>query len=82
MNNNNTPENSSQSPIVNWRSLLWTFALLLLLNSFVFPFLFKPKIIPTTYSNFINKVDSSLVKKVNIDGNKIFFTTPNGTVDR
>jgi cell division protease FtsH len=82
MNNNNTPENSSQSPNVNWRSLLWTFALLLLLNSFVFPFLFKPKIIPTTYSNFINKVDSSLVKKVNIDGNKIFFTTPNGTVDR
>jgi len=82
MNNNNTTENSSQSPNVNWRSLLGTFALLLLLNSFVFPFLFKPKIIPTTYSNFINKVDSALVKKVNIDGNKIFFTTPNGTVDR
>ncbi|HPH53315.1 MAG TPA: ATP-dependent zinc metalloprotease FtsH [Bacteroidales bacterium] len=82
MNNNNTTENSSRSPNVNWRSLLGTFALLLLLNSFVFPFLFKPKIIPTTYSNFINKVDSALVKKVNIDGNKIFFTTPNGTVDR
>jgi cell division protease FtsH len=82
MNNNNTTENSSRSPNVNWRSLLGTFALLLLLNSFVFPFLFKPKIIPTTYSNFINKVDSALVKKVNIDGNKIFFTTPEGTVDR
>ncbi len=82
MNNNNSPENSSQSPNVNWRSLLGTFALLLLLNSFVFPFLFKPKIIPTTYSNFINKVDSALVKKVNIDGNKIFFTTPEGALDR
>lgn len=82
MNQKKASDNSSQNPNVNWNSFLWTFALLLILNSFVFPYLFKPKIIPTTYSTFINKVDSGLIKQVNIDGNKIYFTTPNGTVDR
>lgn len=61
---------------------LWTLALLLILNSLVFPNLFKPKIIPTTYSAFINKVDSGLIKQVNIDGNKIYFATPGDTIDR
>jgi len=82
MDKKNIADNSSQKPNVNWKSLLWTIALLLILNSLVFPYLFKPKIIPTTYSTFISKVDSGLVKQVNIDGNKVYFTTPNGEVDR
>ena len=82
MDKKNIADNSSQKPNVNWKSLLWTIALLLILNSLVFPYLFKPKIIPTTYSAFISKVDSGLVKQVNIDGNKVYFTTPNGEVDR
>lgn len=82
MDKKNIADNSSQKPNINWKSLLWTIALLLILNSLVFPYLFKPKIIPTTYSAFISKVDSGLVKQVNIDGNKVYFTTPNGEVDR
>lgn len=82
MDKNNVTDNSSRKPNINWRSFLWTMALLLILNSLVFPYLFKPKIIPTTYSAFLNKVDSGLVKQVNIDGNKVFFTTANGGVDR
>jgi cell division protease FtsH len=50
------------------------------LNSLVFPNLFRPKIIHTTYSTFINKVDSGLVRQIKIDGNKIFFTTPKDTL--
>ncbi|HPW65552.1 MAG TPA: ATP-dependent zinc metalloprotease FtsH [Salinivirgaceae bacterium] len=82
MDKNNVTDNSPRKPNINWRSFLWTMALLLILNSLVFPYLFKPKIIPTTYSAFLNKVDSGLVKQVNIDGNKVFFTTSNGGVDR
>lgn len=50
------------------------------MNSLVFPNLFRPKIIHTTYSTFINKVDSGLVRQIKIDGNKIFFTTPKDTL--
>ncbi|HOG18920.1 MAG TPA: ATP-dependent zinc metalloprotease FtsH [Salinivirgaceae bacterium] len=82
MDKNNITDNSPRKPNINWRSFLWTMALLLILNSLVFPYLFKPKIIPTTYSTFLNKVDSGLVKQVNIDGNKVFFTTSNSEVDR
>ncbi len=82
MDKNNATNDPSQRPNINWKSFLWTLALLLILNSLVFPYLFKPKIIPTPYSAFINKVDSGLIKKVNIEGNKIYFTTPGDTTDR
>ena len=82
MDKNKITDDPSQRPNNNWKSFLWTLALLLILNSLVFPNLFKPKIIPTTYSAFINKVDSGLIKQVNIDGNKIYFATPGDTIDR
>lgn len=82
MKKDNPADNPSQKPNINWNSFFWTLAILLILNSLVFPNIFKQRIVPTTYSAFINKVDSGLVKKVNIDGNYIYFTTPNGTVDR
>jgi cell division protease FtsH len=81
MKNKKQNDNSSQSPNINWSSFFWTLGILLILNSLVFPYLFQRKIIPTTYSTFINKADSGLIKKVNIDGNKIYFTTPDGSVD-
>ncbi|HOG04752.1 MAG TPA: ATP-dependent zinc metalloprotease FtsH [Paludibacter sp.] len=82
MDKNNATNDPSQRPNINWKSFLWTLALLLILNSLVFPYLFKPKIIPTPYSTFINKVDSGLIKQVNIEGNKIYYTTPGDTTDR
>lgn len=82
MENKNTANNAPQIPNINWKSVLWTMTILLILNSLVFPFIFKPKIVTTTYSTFINKVDSGLVKQVNIDGNKIYFTSPSGISDR
>ncbi len=81
MDKNNVTNDPSQRPNINWKSFLWTLALLLILNSLVFPYLFKPKIIPTTYSTFINKVDSGLIKQVNIEGDKIYFTAPSDTTD-
>jgi cell division protease FtsH len=81
MDKNNATNDPSQRPNINWKSFLWTLALLLILNSLVFPYLFKPKIIPTTYSTFINKVDSGLIKQVNIEGDKIYFTAPSDTTD-
>ena len=78
----NIIDNPPQKPGINWKSFFWTIAILLILNSLVFPYLFKPKIIHTTYSTFINKVDSGLVKQVNIDGNKILFTTPGDKADK
>ena len=82
MKSNKQNDNLSQSPNFNWSSFLWTLGILLILNSLVFPYLFSQKIIPTTYSSFINKVDSGLIKQVNIDGKKIYFTTPDGSVDK
>ena len=82
MKSNKQNDNLSQSPNFNWSSFLWTLGILLILNSLVFPYLFRQKIIPTTYSSFINKVDSGLIKQVNIDGKKIYFTTPDGSVDK
>ena len=80
MDKNNVTNDPSQRPIL-MEKFLWTLALLLILNSLVFPYLFKPKIIPTTYSTFINKVDSGLIKQVNIEGDKIYFTAPSDTTD-
>lgn len=77
---NNIVDNPPQKPGINWRTFFWTLGLLLILNSLVFPNLFRPKIIHTTYSTFINKVDSGLVRQIKIDGNKIFFTTPKDTL--
>ncbi|HOS58429.1 MAG TPA: ATP-dependent zinc metalloprotease FtsH [Bacteroidales bacterium] len=82
MDKKNIIDNPPQKPGINWKSFFWTIAILLILNSLVFPYLFKPKIIHTTYSTFINKVDSGLVKQVNIDGNKILFTTPSDKADK
>ena len=82
MDKKNSINNSPQKPGINWRSFFWTIAILLILNSLVFPYLFKPKIIHTTYSTFINKLDSGLIKQVNIDGNKISFTTIGDTVNK
>ncbi|MDD3738789.1 MAG: ATP-dependent zinc metalloprotease FtsH [Lentimicrobiaceae bacterium] len=80
MDKKNVDNNSPKKPGINWSSFLWTVALLLILNSLVFPYLFKPKIIHTTYSTFLNKVDSGLIKQVNIDGNKIYFTASSDTI--
>ncbi len=82
MKKKNPADNSSQTPNFNWKSFFWTLGILLILNSLVFPNLFQRKIIPTTYSSFVNKLDSGLIKQVNIDGKKIYFTTANGAVDR
>lgn len=82
MKKQETENNKPQKPNINWNSVLWTMALLLFLNSFVFPSLFKQRIVQTTYSTFINKVDSGLVKQVNIDENKIYFTSPSGLTDK
>ena len=77
---NNIVDNPPQKPGINWRTFFWTLSLLLVLNSLVFPNLFRPKIIHTTYSTFINKVDSGLVRQIKIDGNTILFTTPKDTL--
>lgn len=82
MDKKNIDNDSPKRPGINWSSFLWTLAILLILNSLVFPYLFKPKIINTTYSDFLNKVDSGLIKQVNIDGNKIYFTASSDTLDK
>ncbi len=82
MNNKQIKDNPPQRPGINWRSFFWTIALLLVLNSLVFPYLFKPQIVSTTYSDFLDKVDSGLVTKVNIEGSKVFFTISNDTLDK
>lgn len=57
------------------RWLVYTVLILLVLNSFIFPNLFAPKIVSTDYGTFISKVDSGEVRNVSIEDNTIFFTT-------
>lgn len=57
------------------RGMLYTVLILLVLNSFVFPNLFAPRIVETDYGTFISKVDSGEVKNVSIEENTIFFST-------
>lgn len=49
-------------------------AIIMLLNTIVFPSILNEKIINTDYGTFIKYVDNGTVQKVNIDENKILFS--------
>lgn len=61
--------------MTTWRGILYGVAIVLILNSFVFPYLLGKKIIETDYGTFISQVESGKVKEVSIDRNSIYFVT-------
>lgn len=61
--------------IVSWEGLFYGMFIVLILNSFVFPYVLDKKIEETDYGTFISKVENGLVKEVSIDQNCIYFST-------
>ena len=61
--------------MTTWRGILYGVAIVLILNSFVFPYLLGKKIIDTDYVTFISQVESGKVKEVSMDRNSIYFVT-------
>lgn len=61
--------------MTTWRGILYGVAIVLILNSFVFPYLLGKKIIETDYGTFISQVESGKVKEVSMDRNSIYFVT-------
>lgn len=48
--------------------------IMLILNSFVFPYLLNKKIVETDYGTFVEQVEDGKVSEVSIDKNTIYFT--------
>ncbi|MDR2038305.1 MAG: ATP-dependent zinc metalloprotease FtsH [Bacteroidales bacterium] len=68
-------EEQKKSPGNPYYTFTVLLIILMLLNTIVFPQLFKQKIIDTDYGTFIKKIEDGEVKKVNIDEHKIYFST-------
>lgn len=61
-----------------WSGLLYGIAIVLILNSFVFPYILNKKIVETDYGTFIASVESGKVHEVSLDNNSLFFTVQEG----
>lgn len=56
-----------------WFGFLYGMVIVLILNSFVFPYLFGKKIVETDYGTFLEQVKKGKVNEVSIDENTIYF---------
>lgn len=69
--NQDQKQKKISSPYYN---IIIVLIILMVLNSLVFPEMFKKQITNTDYGTFIEKIDSGKIKQVNIDEGKIYFT--------
>ncbi len=60
-----------------YMGFLWGILIVLFLNGLVFPSLMDRKIYKTDYGDFIEKVNSGLVREVMIENKQIYFTADN-----
>lgn len=56
-----------------WSGFLYGMVIVLILNSFVFPYLLNKKIVETDYGTFLEQVKKGKVNEVSIDENTIYF---------
>lgn len=64
-----------QVKITSWNGLFYGLMIVLILNSFVFPYVLNKKIIETDYGTFISNIEKGNVQEVSIDQNCIYFAT-------
>lgn len=64
-----------QVKIISWNGLFYGLMIVLILNSFVFPYFLNRKIVETDYGTFISNIVKGNVQKVSIDQNCIYFVT-------
>lgn len=64
-----------QIKITSWNGLFYGLMIVLILNSFVFPYVLNKKIVETDYSTFISNIEKGNVQEVSIDQNCIYFAT-------
>ena len=57
-----------------WLGLLYGILIVMILNSFVFPYILGNKVVETDYGTFIDYVNKGEVHEVNIDNNYILFS--------
>lgn len=60
---------------IPWNGFIYGIMIVLILNSFVFPYLFNKQIVETDYGTFISNVEKGEVQEVSIDQNCIYFVT-------
>lgn len=56
-----------------WNGLLYGLAIVLILNSFVFPSILTNKIVETDYGTFVSDIEKGIVQEVSIDQQCIYF---------
>ena len=78
----NIPENviyisnvKKQVKMVPWNGFIYGVMIVLILNSFVFPYIFNKQIVETDYGTFISNIEKGEVQEVSIDQNCIYFAT-------
>ena len=78
----NIPENviyisnvKKQVKMVPWNGFIYGIMIVLILNSFVFPYIFNKQIVETDYGTFISNIEKGEVQEVSIDQNCIYFAT-------
>lgn len=64
-----------QVKIISWNGLFYGLMIVLILNSFVFPYFLNRKIVETDYGTFISNIAKGNIQKVSIDQNCIYFVT-------
>lgn len=64
-----------QVKIISWNGLFYGLMIVLILNSFVFPYVLNRKIVETDYGTFISNIERGKVQEVSIDQNCIYFVT-------
>ncbi|MDY3069876.1 MAG: ATP-dependent zinc metalloprotease FtsH [Parabacteroides sp.] len=60
---------------ISWNGLFYGIMIVLILNSFVFPYILNRKIVETDYGSFISNIENGNVQEVSIDQNCIYFIT-------
>ena len=64
-----------QVKMVPWNGFIYGVMIVLILNSFVFPYIFNKQIVETDYGTFISNIEKGEVQEVSIDQNCIYFAT-------
>lgn len=64
-----------QVKMVPWNGFIYGVMIVLILNSFVFPYIINKQIVETDYGTFISNIEKGEVQEVSIDQNCIYFAT-------
>ena len=66
-------QKTPRKPLIYYAILAFT--ILMLLNAFVFPTLFSNPVVQTDYGDFLSRLESGTIDKVEINENIIYFVT-------